>query len=303
MRKSLIVLPLLFAAAACGRAGPDETVESMDIRQEAPVAADAASEAAGAAKSVAGGPNVNVSAAPGVAFDYRYAFRLLPARVAEVQEQHAQMCEKLGLAHCRITGMRYTVEDEDRIGAMLALKLDPAIARNFGKDAAAVVEKADGMLVDAQITGIDAGEDIKSATRGAAALKDELDRIEAQLRGGGLSNAQRAELNIRANELREEIRQLGESKRASEESLAKTPMVFEYRSGHSIPGLDGGSPIAEALEAAVRSFVTMVSFILLAAGVILPWALLGGLLFWLARRLRPDLFRRTPEPEARPDSA
>ena len=45
------------------------------------------------------------TAAPGVAFNYRYAFRLAAPRIAEVQEQHAQMCERLTVARCRITGM------------------------------------------------------------------------------------------------------------------------------------------------------------------------------------------------------
>lgn len=52
------------------------------------------------------GPNVSVTAAPGVAFNYRYAYRLANARIQAAQEAHAQMCEKLTVARCRITGMR-----------------------------------------------------------------------------------------------------------------------------------------------------------------------------------------------------
>ena len=39
----------------------------------------------------------------------------------------------LGVARCRITGMRYRVVNENDIEAMLAFKLDPAIARRFGQ--------------------------------------------------------------------------------------------------------------------------------------------------------------------------
>ena len=69
------------------------------------------------------------TAAPGVAFNYRYAFRLAAQRVAEVQEQHAQMCERLAVARCRITGMLYRVVNDATSRPGSRFKLDPAIAR------------------------------------------------------------------------------------------------------------------------------------------------------------------------------
>src|SRR4051812_40828858 len=53
------------------------------------------------------GSSVDPTAAPGVAFNYRYAFHVPAVRLAEVQERHAQMCERLTIAHCRITGLLY----------------------------------------------------------------------------------------------------------------------------------------------------------------------------------------------------
>lgn len=64
-----------------------------------------------------GGPNINVSSAPGVAFNYRYAFRLPNSRISAAQEAHAAMCEKLGVTRCRITGMRYSVVNERDVSA------------------------------------------------------------------------------------------------------------------------------------------------------------------------------------------
>ena len=99
---------LVLLAAGCG------SQESADRQSEAPtqafdVAEEAAAPSAPASDSratVAGGPNVGPTAAPGVAFNYRYAFRLPAERIAQVQEQHARTCEGLGVARCRITGMR-----------------------------------------------------------------------------------------------------------------------------------------------------------------------------------------------------
>ena len=42
----------------------------------------------------AAAPGVDVTAAPGVAFNYRYAFRLPSENISGVQEAHAQACEK-----------------------------------------------------------------------------------------------------------------------------------------------------------------------------------------------------------------
>src|SRR5688572_20112414 len=84
------------------------------------------------------GPNISVSAAPGVAFNYRYAYRLPNARISAAQETHATMCAKLGITRCRITGMRYSLVNERDVSASLELKLDPAIARHCGKDGTTV---------------------------------------------------------------------------------------------------------------------------------------------------------------------
>ena len=68
-----------------------------------------------------GGPNVAVTAAPGVAWAYRYAYRLPNARIQAVQEEHAAMCERLGVARCRITGMHYALVNETDIQGSLEL--------------------------------------------------------------------------------------------------------------------------------------------------------------------------------------
>lgn len=100
------------------------------------------------------GPDISPTAAPGVKFSYRYAFILPDDGIAQVQEQHAQTCERLGPAKCRITGMRYTVVASDEVRGMLAMRLDPEIARQFGKQGADAVVKASGSLVESEIEGV-----------------------------------------------------------------------------------------------------------------------------------------------------
>jgi hypothetical protein len=247
------------------------------------------------------GPNVAVTAAPGVAFNYRYAYRLANARIQAAQEAHAQMCEKLTVARCRITGMRYSLVNERDISASLEIKLDPAIARQFGKDATRVVTDAKGMLVDQQITGTDMAPTIEGANRGRAELQDELDRVNRELSRAGLANAIRDRLLSEASQLRAQMRGLGQQRQAAEDSLATMPMAFYYGSGQTVPGFEDERPIAQALQRAGDSFLGAIGFLIVAAATLLPWTLLAGLLVWLWRRLRVGawLSRRSDEAFAR----
>ncbi len=283
MHRSFVLVPiaLTLVLAGCGKAAEKQPsdLRTMDVKEEA--AADAAS------------PGIAVSSAPGVAFNYRYAFRVPNAKISAVQEEHAQACEKLGLDRCRITGMRYRLVSNDEVSAMLAFKLDPTLARDFGKQGIAAVTKAEGMLVDSEITGTDAGAVIEGANRASAGLRDELAKVEEQLKRTGLSTGERTELTQQAASLREQIRSASATRTEARESLATTPMVFDYGSGDVIPGFDGASPIREAFRTAVSSFTTMLGFAIIAIGAILPWALLGALGWWAYRR-----FRKPPTPAA-----
>jgi hypothetical protein len=232
-------------------------------------------------------PGITPTAAPGVAFNYRYAFRLPAERIAGVQEEHAQACEKLGIARCRITGMSFRRNRDNDIEGRLDLKLDPAIARAFGKQGVDAVNHADGLLAEAEVTGEDAGSAIEAASRGEAQQGDDLKKIEAQLARPGLGSAERAQLQTQAQQIRESIHASQATKSDKQESLARTPMTFAYESGDMAPGIrrslsNGWSNLVDALE-----------WMLMAAITLLPWALLGLLAWWLIRS-----FRRKPAPPA-----
>src|SRR5688572_19636782 len=297
MRRS--ILPIFILIAACSQAEQRQSSEDLktyDVDEPPAMQANAPPPMAPAsppptvsrADAVAeqGGPNISVTAAPGVAFNYRYAYRLPNARISAAQEAHATMCEKLGITRCRITGMRYSLVNERDVSASLELKLDPAIARSFGKDATKVVTDAEGMLVDQQISGVDAGASIERANRGRAELQDELERVNRELARPGLSNVVRDRLLSEAQSLQSQIRALGEQKKADEESLATTPMAFYYGSGKAIPGFDEATPLSDAFTRAGYILLSTIGFLIVAIAALLPWLLLGAGLYWLYRRNR-----------------
>ncbi|MEA3004295.1 MAG: hypothetical protein QOH81_3083 [Sphingomonadales bacterium] len=269
MRKALGFIGLVLLAG-CGRG-----------EQQSGARQDASSTAGEAAADRNVVPGITPTAAPGVAFNYHYAFRLSADRIAGVQEEHALACEKLGLARCRITGMSFRRTSDSDVEARLDLKLDPAIARNFGKQGSDIVTRADGLLAEAEINGEDAGGAIATANRDEAQQNDELKKIEAQLARPGLGSAERAQLQTEAQQIRESIRASQAGKSEKQESLAKTPMTFSYQSGDMAPG------VRRALTNGFGNLVDALEWMLLAAITLLPWVLLGLLSWWLIRRFRP----------------
>lgn len=244
---------------------------------------------------------VAVTAAPGVAFNYRYAFSLPAQRVAAAQETHAAACEKLGIARCRITGMRYRLTGENAVEAMLAFKLDPALARAFGKEGIAAIQQAEGRLVDAETTGTDTGAEIARLADERARARDELARIDRELARTNLSASERAELQRQRADLVAQIEQVQSASGAQRESLANTPMTFDYRSGPAVRGFDASAPLSSALDLLAGSAQTTLAFVLGALAILAPPGLVLGLGWLLWRWLRPHFRREAPAPTATSD--
>ena len=297
MRRFVPLTALLLATACGGEDREDRTrteeLKAYDISASAPVAHEPqrAVESTDAMSAPPPPPSISPTAAPGVAFNYRYAFRLPGERISAVQEQHAAACEKLGLDRCRITGMRYRVLGEEDVEAMLAFKLDPAIARQFGKDGIALVTKSEGMLVDSEISGEDVGTDIQRGARNVTELEEDLQRVEGQLARSGLRAGERSELQMQAERIRESIRAIRANQEDKREMLAKTPMVFQYGSGDVAPGFDDRSPITSALERAGDNLVSGFATLLVILITLLPWAIVLFFLLWLFRRFGGPLRR------------
>ena len=278
----LILVPTLLLAA-CQQADEGTTqTEALNVEQELPAADIAVEESADASAMKA--PGIPASAAPNLAFDYRYAFKLPDAKIGAVQEEHAEACEVLGSARCQIVDYKYNQADENDVEAMLAFKLDPAIARKFGRDAIASVEKAEGVLADGNVTGNNVGGAIEDSQGRSALLQAQLERLELRLKAK-LPAKERASLQDRVEDIRRELDNEGEGRRQGEVKLAMTPVQFTYTSDGGVPGFGKDNPFASAFDVSATSFATMISFVLMVAGALAPWALL---LFLIVLALRSN---------------
>lgn len=244
-----------------------------------------------AASDTAGAPGIAVTAAPGVAFNYRYGFRLPPRAIAAVQEAHASTCEKLGIARCRITGMDYRVVGENDIRGSLRFKLDPAIARAFGKRGIDIVQDAKGTLVSAEITGTDAAEAIERAGGTQAEAAAAVARADAALARSDASAEERTELQRQRAAAATAARDAAATAADNRASLARTPMTFDYESGDAVRGFDTSAPLTSALDTMVASGQVTLAVLLGIVAIFGPPAIVFviGLLLW--RRMRRPVAR------------
>jgi len=309
MRLTIPFLVVLLATtASCGGGAPERSDSKGGQTPAQPARAPAAArdstqavaaEAPGAqAGRAAAGPNVSPSAAPGVAFNYRYAFALAAPRVAELQEEHAKMCERLTTAKCRITGVHYQVIGPNDIEARLELKLEPGSARLFGRQATDAVLRADGMLTENEISGIDVGTPIRQTGRTIEQLNAELQRIQTRLAARDVLPEERERLEDEAQQLRDQIAGLRENREAQQETLATTPMVFQYGSGSLVPGYRPPTSIGEALNRAGTNFAEGGKILLVAFITAAPWLLAALLLLGIALFVRRRWFPKRPKPAA-----
>ena len=226
-------------------------------------------------------PDIAPAAAPSVAFRYSYAFELADGSISEVQEKHAAACEALGLDRCRITGFNYSVHEGDAVSASLTVSLLPTLARAFGKAATTEVRDAGGRLRQTEFNGDDTAPVTSEANRQGSDAQGRIADIERDL-VTATSDAERAELQAQLNQLRAELSQSQATAAAAETRLAATPMTFNYYGRGGIAGFQT-NPLRESAELFVSSLVTMVTFVLRALAVLLPWAALLALVVLAAR--------------------
>lgn len=227
------------------------------------------------------------AAAPGVAFKFAYQFQLPADRIMRAQEAHAQACEALGLARCRVTGMHYGLDPSGEVEAALDLRLDPAIARNFGSEGAAIVTRAGGKLASVDFDGTDAGGAITAIDSMNQRQRADLARLEQRLAALPPRARERESLNDQIEALRAQIGENAASRAVQVRSLAQTPVHFDYATTATVGGFDRSSPIANAIELGRTSFMAAITLVAVVVAGGLPWAVIALAAWFLWRRFRP----------------
>lgn len=231
----------------------------------------------------------SIMAGIGNDFDYRYAYRLPPSRIASVQDSHIRGCDQLGPARCRVTTERYNVGNDNQVVAVLTLQLDPGLARAFGRAAGETVTKAGGLLTSSRTAGPDTNANSARPANVVSRLRGEIADIDAQLRGN-LSDEQRKAATDKQDRMRAAIGAIGELDQGATMGSATTPVLITYMSGTVLPSL--GASTGASFDTAGETFLQSLSGMAQVLAGVGPWLLLlvGAAL----------LLRRFVNPEAEP---
>jgi len=232
-------------------------------------------------------PNIAPSAAPGVAFNYAYDFNLPDERISATQEAHASQCERLGLTRCRITGMSYSVDQDEQVTAELDVKLDPTIARQFGKSAQQLVESNDGKMIRLDIGSSDEGQNIEQATKQKTDVSAQIAQLEQELAKTKPGTAARSNLLSQIQGLKQQASAATHAIEESQSTLASTPMELHYYGRGGVPGFRG-NPIRGAWQTFVTTVVWLTGAFLQALAVLVPLSALVALFIalWRTRPMR-----------------
>lgn len=243
------------------------------------------------ASDTSNAPNVSPTAAPGVAFNFAYGFNLPDERISATQEAHAAACEKLGLAHCRITGMSYSVDQNEQVTAELDLKLDPLIARQFGNSAKQSVEANDGKLIRLDIGSSDEGQEIAQASKAKADVSAQIAQLQEELAKGEAGSEAHADLTNQIQTLQQQAAEQGRAVQAGQAALAGTPMAFHYYGRGGVPGFRS-DPVRAAWQTFVTIIVWLVQILLQALALLVPLGVLLALFIALWRTNAVRVFRQ-----------
>jgi hypothetical protein len=153
-----------------------------------------------------------------------------------------------------------------------------------------VVARADGEVVRVEISGECAGAVLAAAARSIEDLGEDLRRLEQRLARPGLTPEERSRLADEAQQLRGSIRATQAERRDQRESLASTPMMFDYASREPTPSA-GYPPFGASTERAFGNFVHGIAILFAILMTLLPWAIVALLGWWIARIARRRLGR------------
>ncbi len=209
------------------------------------------------------GDGVEGFASSGGGFDYRYAYRLPGDRLKAVLQSNADACDRLGPARCRILAMRYRVADSNQIRAILTLKIDPAIARDYGEAVTKAVTGSDGVLVDTEVTGADS----TSAARSVALVS----RLRDQLKSAQTQAVTDPGAKARAAKIQDALDTITEVEAGQGQSLASAPVLMTYESSNALTGLGTADANFRNAGTSLENSVARALIVLAAVG---PWLLI-----------------------------
>jgi len=236
---------------------------------------------------------------PRIAYTYGYTFRLDRERIAAAQERHIAACRRLGPALCRITAMQRGETADGAGAANLKLQIAATLADEFGRGLIAVVGEGGGETVDRTIAAEDLSREMIDSEARIRTREVLIQRLTVllQTRSGNIAQAVEAERAI--NTAQEELEAARAALADMRGRVAMSTVEIAYQARGPAP--DSTNPIVQAFGSVATAAASSVGAMILIVGVLLPWALAGGLVFLAIRaigRRRERVMAAEPEVQA-----
>lgn len=97
---------------------------------------------------------------PQLAYAYMLAYRLPGPKIADAQQAHLALCQRLGPTRCQLVSMRNGSSDEGYKDANLQLRVASGIAQSFRADLTRAIADAGGRPAETSITAEDVSKDL-----------------------------------------------------------------------------------------------------------------------------------------------
>lgn len=228
---------------------------------------------------------------PKLAYAYTLGFRLDGARIAEAQEAHRALCERMGPARCQMVAMRRGEADDTQTSAHLKLRVATGEARGFSDTVTKMVAEAGGRPVQTSVVTEDVSRQIVDAVariRQREMLVARLTEI-LRTRRGTVSELVEAERSVAAAQ--EELDQT----RAWLAELRGRVAMSDFEITYSAVAPQASPRVAknqlgEAIWSSGQAFFIALRSLLTLLIYLTPWALLLGAIgygVYRFRRFRP----------------
>jgi hypothetical protein len=279
--RTLIPLAAMLALAACSDSSPtSESMTTHDVAAEAP-AVQAVKGAGGS------GPAPVEVAIPRIAYVYKLGFRLPGDRIAAAQRGHVAACEKLGPARCQVLALERSGGEEEFGSASLKLRVQTGITRPFLDQLGRSVSQAGGRTVAESQQGEDVSKQMVDASARIAQRELLVSRLMEILRtrDGKVGDLVEAERSVA--QAQEELDQAKGWLAELSGRVAMSTVEIGYDAVAPSVGADNfGGQIGNAVTGSATAFVIALRGLLTLLIFLLPWALLGGAIWWLTRNFR-----------------
>ena len=97
---------------------------------------------------------------PELAYAYVLGYRIPGPRIAEAQQAHLTLCQRLGTTRCQLVSMRNGSSDQGYANASLQLRVASGIAQSFRADLTKAIADTGGRPAETNITAEDVSKDL-----------------------------------------------------------------------------------------------------------------------------------------------